>query len=502
MIVDFHKIQEIVGHPSYRMVVHCHGVFDILHIGHLRMLKKAAELGDTLVVSITADDHVGKGPGRPVYGERFRAEMLDGLECVDFVVVVPFPSGKEIIEKIRADIYAKGAQYEGTETPALLEEKETCRKQGTKFEYVYDPVISSSTELVKHVGDWPKEVVEAMDGIKKEHGFDGVVAWLDKARKQSVAVMGEAIIDEYVQCEVLGRSSKSHLAALRRVQEKRYAGGSVAVAKVLEGFCDDVFLLALTGVDEGRDWLRSQVGEMDHIFVGRCDGPTVLKRRYWERYYGLPMCEVYEMTDHYLQPIDEQKLAREAGIKAKTADVTIVTDYGHGMFTPSIISEIGRSVNYLALNVQQNAGNQGLSKFQKWGCGADCLTMALAEFWLSRGERIDSERLIQQGICLMANDMKSGRVVVTRGRDGCLAYNRDDGGFLTFPSIAFEVKDRVGAGDVFLSFFSLFSACSAPLDVSLFVSSAAAAFAVSRMGPGGGFITRESLLRHIKGLLS
>ena len=70
-----------------KSVVLCHGVFDLLHVGHIKHLKKAKSLGDKLVVTITADRFVNKGPGKPLFNEKLRAEAIAALEMVDFVAI-------------------------------------------------------------------------------------------------------------------------------------------------------------------------------------------------------------------------------------------------------------------------------------------------------------------------------------------------------------------------------------------------------------------------------
>src|SRR5437763_8970934 len=94
-----------------RKVVLAHGVFDILHIGHKRHLELGKRNGELLLVTVTTDRHVNKGPGRPVFSETLRAEMLAGLEIVDYVGISPNPSAEHIIEKIQPNIYLKGSEY-------------------------------------------------------------------------------------------------------------------------------------------------------------------------------------------------------------------------------------------------------------------------------------------------------------------------------------------------------------------------------------------------------
>ena len=83
-----------------RKVVHCHGVFDLLHVGHLRYFDEAKAMGDVLVVTLTTDKHVNKGPHRPAFTEQLRAEVLAALECVDFVAINPTPTAVEAIRLI------------------------------------------------------------------------------------------------------------------------------------------------------------------------------------------------------------------------------------------------------------------------------------------------------------------------------------------------------------------------------------------------------------------
>src|ERR1700736_2875616 len=79
-----------------RKVVLAHGVFDILHIGHKRHLEIGKRNGERLFVTITTDRHVNKGPGRPVFSDKLRAEMLAGLEIVDYVGISPNPSAEHV----------------------------------------------------------------------------------------------------------------------------------------------------------------------------------------------------------------------------------------------------------------------------------------------------------------------------------------------------------------------------------------------------------------------
>ena len=114
-----HKIKTLEALPKIivdlkqqgKVVVHCHGVFDLVHPGHIRHFEEAKRQGDVLVVTLTPDEYVNKGPGRPVFQERLRAESLAALQVVDYVAINQWPTAVETILMLRPDVYVKGGEY-------------------------------------------------------------------------------------------------------------------------------------------------------------------------------------------------------------------------------------------------------------------------------------------------------------------------------------------------------------------------------------------------------
>src|SRR3989442_10654965 len=95
-----------------KKIVHCHGVFDLLHIGHIKPLEAARKLGDALVVTVTPDRFVNKGPHRPAFPERLRAEALTSLSCVDYVAINEWPTAVETIQLLKPSFFVKGIARE------------------------------------------------------------------------------------------------------------------------------------------------------------------------------------------------------------------------------------------------------------------------------------------------------------------------------------------------------------------------------------------------------
>ncbi len=130
-------------------VVSTNGCFDILHVGHLRYLQAARELGDLLVVALNSDASVRsiKGPERPIVPEADRAELLAGLTCVDYVVLFDEDSPANLLEALRPDIHVKGAQY----TAESLPEAAMLESVGTRLHFMPMVENRSSTDVIEKI---------------------------------------------------------------------------------------------------------------------------------------------------------------------------------------------------------------------------------------------------------------------------------------------------------------------------------------------------------------
>jgi rfaE bifunctional protein nucleotidyltransferase chain/domain len=120
------------------------GVFDLLHVGHLRYLRQARRHADVLVVGVNADAVVGK-PGRPLIPEADRAELVAALDPVDYVVIFSTPTADSLLRELRPDVYVKGADY----SEATLPEAATAREVGARLIFVPLAEGHSTSELLR-----------------------------------------------------------------------------------------------------------------------------------------------------------------------------------------------------------------------------------------------------------------------------------------------------------------------------------------------------------------
>lgn len=142
-------VRELEPLRKKKKIVFTNGCFDIIHAGHVRYLKKARSLGGVLVVGLNSDSSVRsiKGQTRPIVPQRERAEVLSALECVDFVVVFDEPTPLRLIEAIRPDVLAKGADWAARDIVGA----EAVKKGGGRVARITLVKGRSTTNIIRRV---------------------------------------------------------------------------------------------------------------------------------------------------------------------------------------------------------------------------------------------------------------------------------------------------------------------------------------------------------------
>jgi rfaE bifunctional protein nucleotidyltransferase chain/domain len=135
-----------------KKVVQCHGCFDLVHVGHVQHFMEARQMGDILIVTITSDKHVDKGPERPAFDQDLRAEFLAALECVNYVAVNKWPTAEDTLRLLKPDIYVKGQEFETLEdkTGKIQKEYEVITEIGAEIRFTHGAVFSSTKLLSKY----------------------------------------------------------------------------------------------------------------------------------------------------------------------------------------------------------------------------------------------------------------------------------------------------------------------------------------------------------------
>src|SRR2546427_681822 len=163
---------------SGQRIVQCHGVFDLLHIGHIRHLEAARKLGDLLVVTITPDRFVNKGPHRPAFPERLRAEALASLACVDFVGINEWPTAVETIQLLKPNLYVKGIVRESGKrdhTDAIQKEENAIRSVGGELVLTDEETYSASALINRFMDAFTPETRTFLEQCRDRHSPEEIV---------------------------------------------------------------------------------------------------------------------------------------------------------------------------------------------------------------------------------------------------------------------------------------------------------------------------------------
>ena len=150
-MIDRERAAEIVeeARAAGRVVVFANGCFDVLHVGHVRYLRAARELGDALMVGVNSDRSVRalKGEGRPVMPLVERVEILSEMRCVDYIVAFDERTADAVLSAVRPHIHAKGTDY----TELTVPERDTVLAYGGRIAIVGDPKDHSVTDLLRRL---------------------------------------------------------------------------------------------------------------------------------------------------------------------------------------------------------------------------------------------------------------------------------------------------------------------------------------------------------------
>ena len=320
---------------------------------------------------------------------------------------------------------------------------------------------------------------------------------LREAENLRVLVVGETIIDDYAYCEAIGKSGKEPVLATRYVSTDKFGGGVLACANHTASFASNVDVLTFLGEGgDAEDFVRGVLKfNVRPTFLYKKDSPTIVKKRYVEKYLSQKLFEIYEMND---EPLDESTDAEFCGMLREilpSYDVVIVADYGHGMFSPAAIDALCDGARFLAVNTQSNAGNHGFNMISKYR-RADYICLAQREIALeTRNQRLTPEEMVRH----VSDRAQCPRVMMTRGKYGSLFYTAP-GQYRNVPAFATHVVDRVGAGDAVLCATSLCVAQKAPAEVVAFLGNVVGAEAVTILGNQRS-IERVPLYRHVECLL-
>ncbi len=484
-ILGLSKISELVKtyKKNKKTVVMCHGAFDVIHYGHIAHFEEAKKLGDVLIVSVTSDKFINKGPNRPFFNEDIRLKTLSSLQVVDHVVISNSDVAISNISKIKPNIYCKGPDYKNNKediTGNIKREINAVNK--VKGQIAYTKAITySSSKLINIFSDnFNEEQKRFLNKIKSKHSVYYINKAIDYLKKQKVLTIGETIIDEYVFCEAIGKSGKEPVLVLKEKKSEKYLGGICSVANNISEIVNNVRILSLIG-DKNIElkFIKSNLNKkIKYDLIKKDNSPTILKKRFVDEVDHKKLLGVYNLNDEPISTTLRRKLNKKISQELSKVDTTIIVDYGHGFIDNQLTNTISKNSKFLCVNTQINSFNVGTQRVNKYK-KPDCLIINELEL---RHELRDSSSSLDVLAKKIWITVKYKKLVITCGSLGAVIFSSNGKKKVHCPAFAGKIVDKIGSGDAMLSMISICLKSGLSDELSLFLGSIAAAKSVESIG--------------------
>lgn len=502
-IVNLETISAIASklRAKSKTIVLCHGVFDLLHVGHIKHLKKAKSFGDKLVVTITADKFVDKGPGKPIFNQKLRAEAIAALEMVDFVAINENATAIKPIKLIKPNIYCKGKDYKNPKddvTGEIKNEQKEIKKFHGKIIFTEEQTFSSSRLINSETDFYSNKHKKNIKQIKKKYKFESIKKAFDKFSKLKILVIGETIIDQYNFCEAIGKSGKEPILVLKEKNSENYLGGVLAIAKNLNQFSKKITILSMLG--ENKEYLgeikKDLPKNIKTKFFYKKNSPTIMKKRFVDNTSNSKVLGIYNLNDDNLNETETRLLNNYLKKEIKKYDLVVVSDYGHGLISKSSAKIICKYSKFLALNAQVNAFNIGYHTMKNY---VNFNTLIINEKEI-RHEMRDRISKVEDLMISLSKDRNVENLIVTMGSEGSILYNSKQKKFFSAEAYANKIIDKTGAGDTMLTMVGLSLKVKLDSDLSLLMSSLCAAQSLESLANKKS-VNKISMLKTLENIL-
>ncbi len=502
-IYTLNKLSEILKteRKNLKKIILCHGVFDLLHVGHIKHLEKAKKLGDKLVVTITADKFVNKGPGRPVFNQSLRSEAIAAIESVDYVAINDSQTAINPIKFLKPNIYCKGKDYKNLKddlTGEIKNEIKELKRNNGKIFFTEELTFSSSRLINRSTDFYSSAQKKYLDKIRRKVDFKKIKNSIDSFKKLKILTIGETIIDKYNFCEAIGKSGKEPILVLKESNEEQYFGGVLSIARNLSNFSDNVTLLSMLG--ENKSYLKEINKFLPRIikknFIFKKNSPTIVKKRYVDKVSGSKLFGIYNFNDEMISKKNEQDFNKKLLNLIKKSDLVIVSDYGHGFISKKSAEIICKNSKFLAINAQVNAANIGYHTLRNYN---NFNTLIINEKEIRHEMRDKNTKLISL-MKKLSKEKKIQNLIVTLGGSGSILYNYKKNKIYYADAYAKNIVDKIGAGDTMLSLIAPCLNSKIDIDVSLLISSLAAAQSVENIGNKNS-IKKVNILKNLENIL-
>lgn len=432
-----------------------HGVFDLIHPGHIDYFREAKSYGDILFASITMDKFVNKGFNKPYFNENDRMKFLSNLTLIDHVFCNNSPDSTKLIKKLKPNYYIKGPDYKkkgGDVAGNLDKENASVKKNGGKLIFTTGRMHSSTELLNSNFDEFNPAKKIIKDYFKKNKNYKEpfntiLKKVLDKIKRDKILIIGETIIDKYIYTTPLGKPSKEDILSVAIEKSVSYLGGTIPVVNNISELNNNISLISFYKSEKIKKLIYKKLPKHINLKLFKTNNLRDIEKI---RFLNENNSKIFENYNFVNKDLKNQKLKKFLNKNIRKFDHVIVCDFGHGLISKEILKIIETKSKYLSINVQTNSGNRGYNLFSKYS-KANLLCLDEGEMRLGVSDRY-SERLELFKKPIL---QRYKNVILTLGSEGhVLKLNKNKK--FSFPALSKKVIDTVGAGDAFYSFASCF----------------------------------------------
>lgn len=454
------------------------GNFNVLHPGHLRLLRFARECGERLVVAVYSDRIAGNDAHVPAY---LRLEGVQSNSWVDEAFLMDEPV-TEVIARLRPDIVVKGKEHESGFNPEL----QALAPFGGRLLFSSGETVFSSVDLLrKEFSTTDLRSIGLPHEYLARHGIDTLRlrTLLQLFASVKVCVVGDLIVDEYITCQPLGMSQEDPTIVVTPVDSTRFVGGAGIVAAHAAGLGAQVQFVSVTGADASRAFAQAELaaaGVQAHLLTDE-SRPTTLKQRF--RSQGKSLLRVSHLHQGAIAAPLQTRLLEHLEEALQSASLLVFSDFNYGCLPQAVVDKIIPKAKakgvVLAADSQSSSQLGHIGRFRNM----DLLTPT------EREARI-STRNQEDGLVVLAEALRqqsSARYILLKlGEEGLMIHAGNGAGpqWLTdrIGSLNSAPKDVAGAGDSLLIACALALASGGNIWEAAFLGSLAAAVQVGRVG--------------------
>lgn len=477
------EIKKIIGpFPRQKKAIMCHGVFDVVHPGHIRHLMYARSKGDVLIASLTCDAHIGKRNFRPFVTEDLRALNLAALDMVDFVIIDHEPTPLKSLAEIQPNYFAKGFEYvdQGL-NPKTQEEKDILDSYGGEIIFTPGDVVYSSSSLIEMSS--PNIAMEKLAVLMEAEDltFDNFRDALAGLAGLRVYVVGDTIVDTHTHTMMIGGQTKTPTISVRFEEKTDYVGGAGIVAKHLRAAGAEVVFSTVLGDDALKDFVLNDLEEAGVEVRPVIDDtrPTTNKNNF--------ICDNHRLLK--VDTLDNRSISEKflalmlEDLSPAKVDCVVFSDFRHGVFNPSTIP---RFIDAIPDGTFRVADSQVASR---WGNildfqNFDLITPNEREARYSLG---DQDSVVRPLALKLFKEANCRNMILKLGERGVIAYRErpdldDVRSFFVVDSFANNIKDATGSGDALLSYATLSHIRTGNAVIATILGTIAAAIKCEREG--------------------